>query len=131
MNRITRFRNAYIKTCNWCWYKWQKLKYRLPRIWSAIAGLFMYLLMALFGLGFVVCIIAMMMAARESIIKEGQIKRIEMPESPTAMVKCGEVDFRKCILEGHEYWFAGRFSQGGLVHSESCPCHSNKVEVVR
>ncbi len=40
--------------------------------------------------------------------------------------------FHKVILEGHEYWYAENFKNNvGFCHSESCPCKTNKVEVVQ
>ena len=40
--------------------------------------------------------------------------------------------FHKVTLEGHEYWYAENFKNNvGFCHSESCPCKTNKVEVVQ
>lgn len=40
--------------------------------------------------------------------------------------------FHKVILEGHEYWYSENFKNNvGFCHSESCPCKTNKVEVVQ
>ena len=44
----------------------------------------------------------------------------------------GRRDFHKVILEGHEYWYIENFKNNiGFCHSESCPCKTNKVEVVK
>ena len=44
----------------------------------------------------------------------------------------GRRDFHKVILEGHEYWYIENFKNNiGFCHSESCPCKTNKVEVVQ
>ena len=41
-------------------------------------------------------------------------------------------NFHKVILEGHEYWYVENFKNNvGFCHSESCPCKTNKVEVVQ
>lgn len=40
--------------------------------------------------------------------------------------------FHKVILEGHEYWYSENFKNNvGFCHSESCPCKTNKMEVVQ
>ena len=40
--------------------------------------------------------------------------------------------FYKFNLEGHEYWYVKEFENNvGFCHSESCPCMTNKTEVVR
>ena len=40
--------------------------------------------------------------------------------------------FYRYTLEGHEYWCVENFKNNvGFFHSESCPCKTNKVEVVQ
>ena len=39
--------------------------------------------------------------------------------------------FYKFKLEGHEYWYVSNFEHLGFCHSESCPCKTNKTEVVQ
>ncbi len=58
--------------------------------------------------------------------KEEQRKKKPLP------IQCEEGKFYKVMLEGHEYWYAENFKNNvGFCHSESCPCKTNKVEVIQ
>ncbi len=66
--------------------------------------------------------------------KEAQmtiVERREEQRKPLPIQYEGR-NFHKVILEGHEYWYVENFKNNvGFCHSETCPCHTNKVEVVQ
>ena len=68
--------------------------------------------------GIIVAVTGGKTVSRETLREVGELRKLTVLES-------NDVEFRKCIVEGHEYWFAWAEYKGGPIHSASCPCHTN------
>ena len=125
--------NFLSKISNRLWHIWQKMKAKVPRIlsniwfWTKVS--FLWTLMVIFGIGLVGAIFMSLKTAYDGIKEEGEKQRVEKTKE-LSVISCNNIEFRKCIVEGHEYWYASYLGHGGPVHSASCSCHTNKVEVV-
>lgn len=106
------------------------VKYFLLTVWELIKILFIFAIVGaiIFGI-FSVCKLIIKDIEEES--KERQQRQIEINESFTKSYAGKE--FYKFNMDGHEYWYVdgGSMRGGGLCHSETCHCKTNKVEVVQ
>ena len=116
----------WIMFCNKVWFWWKKtrknIKYCLLD-WDAIRDFIVIpilLLLGLLGIFYVV--------GKESNMVSDK-RKDEQGES-FKMEYAGK-KFYKFNLEGHEYWSIENDNQLGFCHSESCPCKTNKMEVLQ
>ena len=103
-------------------------------IWELFKLLFMVAVTAAIGFALVFGIIKIGKYVIKDIEEEStarEQRRIEEAES-LKMHYAGR-EFYKFNMDGHAYWYVdgGSMRGGGLCHSETCPCHTNKVEVVQ
>ena len=90
---------------------------------SATEKMFWHLMGIIGFAAFVVMMIIIAIAGGKTVSHE-TLKEVKELKKFT-VVESNEIEFRKCVVEGHEYWFAWSGYKGGITHSESCPCHTN------
>ena len=109
-----------------CWY------YFLMTLWEIIKILLMVSIFFIIAFCLIFGVIRGCQAFSKDVEEESKRReqyKSEMAES-FKMQYAGK-EFYKFNMEGHEYWYVDSGMRGGgLCHSETCPCHTNKVEVV-
>ena len=95
--------------------------------------LFLLFIIVAFGFVVIYCAIGFCNAVSKDIVEENLRREKYKAEMAKSFEKnyAGK-DFYKFNLDGHEYWYIDSGSRGGgLCHSETCPCKTNSMEIVR